>query len=331
MTAKLRKHITLFIPVLMLFLCGCFELDVEMTVFPDKSGEVDVSFVMNMAALQMFGEGMGEITPIAQAESEALAPGMPPDFAKEWKGIDWESAFTKDEGNRLHETGLGTFENIDNLSMGDGEISFRKLDNGNYEFLLAGEQEQGLGGLQGMEGSTLDGMEDMGAMMGPMVSGLSVKYTVILPGDIVETNADEYSGRRATWNFGLKHLTSAKGMDLKVICAPETDEAQKEMSGLAERVVTNRKRSEQLLASGLLSTSSSDFGFDPGGDLGGDSVWDGAQESIGVAGSDVYLRNGQVFKGARVVLWTREKLVFEINTGTLMTLPNEQVGAVVTL
>lgn len=211
---------------------GCVKVDQTLTLTANGSGTFDIRYGMSeqtiaqIEAMQQMGEGMGED---AKVEQEG-----PFDFdeaqvrekfnADKPEGVDLVAVSSEVvDGWKFMQVKL-RFDDLAALKktefFAESGLSLTRDKNGNYEL----SQRTGNGGGAGMPPPDEEGMgEAMAKQMAAMFAGMRIAITVVVPTDIVETNATEVAGRTAAWVFDVDKdptvLTKMDNTDLRVVFA----------------------------------------------------------------------------------------------------------------
>jgi hypothetical protein len=188
-------------------LAGCIKVDQTLTLNADGSGTLAMRYGMaeetlaQLRAMQQMagpgGEGlsMEQETPFdfdpeeLRAEFEADRPAgveltaLSSEVVNGWKFIDLEIAF--DDIRALKRTEL--FE--------DSRLAITQLRNGNFRVTQRGSGGADLSG--DAAGRAL--MPQMTAML----AGFRIVQSIVVPGEIIKTNASRVDGRRASWVFDI--------------------------------------------------------------------------------------------------------------------------------
>jgi hypothetical protein len=203
----MMRRFGLGLSVLVLLLAGCIKVDQTLTLNADGSGRLALRYGMSEQTLAQLkameqlaaqgGEGlsMEQDTPFEfdpEQVREDFAADKPDgvelvDVSSEvvdgWKYIDLEVAF--DDIRALKRTEL--FE--------DSELAIEPLANGDYRIMQRSGDEDLSGDAAGQE---------LMQQMAQLLAGFRIAQTLIVPGDIIETNAPEVDGRTATWVFDIE-------------------------------------------------------------------------------------------------------------------------------
>jgi hypothetical protein len=189
-----------------LALTGCIKVDQTLTLNADGSGTLALRYGMSeqtlaqlkameqMAAQAQDGLEVEQETPFefdpdqVRADFEADKPAgveltaLSSEVVDGWKFIDLTVSF--DDIRALKRTEL--FQ--------DSELGIERLNNGNYRITQRGGDDEMAG-----DGAGEQLMQQMTAML----AGFRIAQTVVVPGDILDTNATVVDGRRAAWVFDI--------------------------------------------------------------------------------------------------------------------------------
>lgn len=201
--------------VAVLALSGCIRLDQTLSLNKDGSGTFDVRYGMTeqtigqLEMMSKMAEQMGE-----QAEG---SDEMPFEFdeaavrekfaADKPEGVELVSVSTETLDGWKYVDMKMTFTDLNALSkteqFGDNDFSIAKGADGNYVISQRAASEEDMAGAGGAPGGDDAMAEGTMAQMAPMFAGLRMVTRVEVPGDIVETNATETEGRKASWVFDI--------------------------------------------------------------------------------------------------------------------------------
>ena len=201
---------------------GCVKVEQTLTLKADGSGvlairygmaEADLAQVESMARSQLAEEGLpaeSVVNPFEFDEAEVrkdfeayrelgvTLEQMRTEVVDGWKYLNMRMAFTT-------LAGLGQTE-----FLSDRQITLKKVGEGRYELVQ--------GAPPGAEAAE---MEVAPELMAEMMKGFRAELRVEVPGDIVETNADEQEPRRAAWVFDVdrdaKALQRAQRLAMRVV------------------------------------------------------------------------------------------------------------------
>lgn len=192
--------------VLTFILFGCLDYKEKMKLNSDLSGEMVFSVGINEQLLSLGGPNN---------ELEKFDENTIKENYSNKKGIRFISGRTySEEGNKWIEIKIA-FERIEDLIAATvdstqkgmiGEISITENAEGNYVFVRK------LFGSESLEDSTSE--EFSKDMMEMMFGNYKWKYELILPSEIITSNADqiEESTNTAKWTFSLSSVSTQKTM-----------------------------------------------------------------------------------------------------------------------
>lgn len=201
---------------------GCVKVEQTLTLKADGSGvlairygmaEADLVQVESLARSQLAEEGLpaeSVVNPFEFDEAEVrkdfeayrelgvTLEQVRTEVVDGWKYLSMRMAFTS-------LAGLGQTE-----FLSDRQITLKKVGEGRYELVQ--------GAPPGAEAAE---MEVAPELMADMMKGFRAELRVEVPGDIVETNADEQKPRQAVWVFDVdrdaKALQRAQRLAMRVI------------------------------------------------------------------------------------------------------------------
>jgi len=208
-------------------LTGCIHVEQILTLKPDGSGELHVTYGMSKDDIAQ----MQEMSKGAMAEegvSNDVAAASPFDFneadiredfkAYEEHGVTLNSVRTEESNNwKFVYLDIG-FKSLAGLSrtdfVSDRTISLAKTAEGRYVFRQAASGAQDKAAREGVDQESID------TMMAGMMKGFHATMTVRTPGKILKTNAGQSDEQSATWDFDLEKdpqaLQRAQKLDMQV-------------------------------------------------------------------------------------------------------------------
>lgn len=214
---------------------GCVKVDQTLTLEQDGSGTLAIRYGMSeqtiaqLEAMEQMSRSMGESVEVEdQGPFDFDEDKIRADFAADkpagvelvsvrsemldgWKYMNIDLRF--DDLAALKQTDL--FE--------DSRLTLTRNEDGNY--LLSQGTGSDVGGADDLGGDQEGGDESAAMMqqMAAMFAGMRIAMTVVVPGEIITTNATEVSGQTATWVFDVDEdpsvLTRLDDMDLEVVFA----------------------------------------------------------------------------------------------------------------
>jgi len=203
-----------------LALAGCIKVDQTVSINPDGSGTLDMVYGMSeqtiaqLEAMEQMAASMKQEGMEVEAESDS-----PLDFDE--AEVRKKFAEKKPEGVQLLDVSSESrdgwkymnvklaFDDLESLKntefFEDNELTITKNAEGNYVLVQKlGSEEMGMpaGPQAGSEGA--QGMDDKAMQaMATMLSGLRIAMTVAVPGEVIETNATQVEGNRASWVYDI--------------------------------------------------------------------------------------------------------------------------------
>jgi len=227
-----------------LILSGCIKVDQTISINPDGSGTLDMIYGMSeqtiaqMEAMEQMAAGMKEEGLEAESDSplDFDEAEVRKKFAEEKpEGVQLLDVSSESrEGWKYMKVKLA-FDDLDSLKntefFEDSELTLTRNAEGNY--VLAQKLGPDATGLPGSPAGSEDaqGMDEKAMQaMAAMFAGLRIAMTVAVPGEIIETNATQVEGNRASWVYDidkdpqilsklggqeeLRLVFSGKGLDL---------------------------------------------------------------------------------------------------------------------
>lgn len=205
---------------LLLVLPGCLQSEQTTRVAKDGSGKVSMRVVVETAKIKQLEEmmaGMG-----AQAGQgggnpmEDMEPGQLRKIAAESEHIKILKVETTENAAKTEATHIAEFEfdSLENLYASglvmNVNAKLQKLENGNYRFSMG--IDAGQEGMDEMLESpeAREQIDMMMAMFEPIVGTFSMKNTMALPTEVVDTNGDRSVAGQVTWTLGFKDMLKAE-------------------------------------------------------------------------------------------------------------------------
>jgi len=185
---------------------GCIKVDQTLTLDRDGSGSLDIRYGMSeqtiaqIKAMEQMSRNAGEGIKVEQEspfefdeatvrkEFEADKPqgvelvSVSSELVDGWKYIDLKLSF--DDLDALKKTEI--FKN--------SKLRLKRDDEGNYTLV-----QKSAGGSDVNAGDA-----PMQEQMAAMFAGLRIVNTVVVPGEIIKTNATSVDGQRASWVFDIE-------------------------------------------------------------------------------------------------------------------------------
>jgi hypothetical protein len=226
----------LVIAALALVLTGCIKLDQTLTLEKDGSGTLDVRYGMSEQAIaqlemmeqmsQSMGEGDGtgiEMDADTPFDFDFDEAQVREDFeSQDLEGVELISASSETvDGWRYMELKV-KFDSLGALMktefFEDSEMSLTKDAEGNYVLSQrsgdGGDTEDASSGDEEMQAQMLE-------QMSAMFAGMHIANRVVVPSEIVETNATEVDGRTAAWVFDIDEdpsvMTKLENLSMRVV------------------------------------------------------------------------------------------------------------------
>lgn len=202
-----------------LALAGCIKVDQTLTIEPDGSGTLDMTYGLSEQTLGQL-EAMEQMAADMKQQGADVESGSPLDFDE--AKIRKEFAEKGVEGVELLDVSSETrdgwkymrvkmaFDDLDSLNetelFEDSGFALAKNAQGNYVLTQKlGSGDTGMPGAQGQgePGQSPAEDEKMMQAMTAMMAGLRIALTVNAPGEIIESNAMQVEGKRASWVFDI--------------------------------------------------------------------------------------------------------------------------------
>jgi len=211
--------------LLLLLITGCIRVDQTLSLNADGSGRLHMRYGMaeqtiaQLEAMEQMSQGLGEGIEMQQQspfefDEEAVREQFEADkpagvelvsvsseVVDGWKYIDLTLEF--DDLRALKKTEL--FQ--------DSQLSISREDNGNYVL-----EQKSAGGEDVQTGDPR-----MQQQMAAMFAGLRIANSVVVPGEVIETNATAVNGNRVSWVFDIDKdpdvIAKLQDTDLRVVFA----------------------------------------------------------------------------------------------------------------
>jgi hypothetical protein len=227
------------IAAMVLLLAGCIKLDQTLTLNKDGSGTLDMRYGMAEQTIAQL-EAMERMSEQGTTEGIEVEEGSPFDFDE----AEVREQFEKDKPEGVELVSVASevvdgwkymqirvsFDDLDALKRTefyeDSDLSIRRNEDNNYVLLQkTGAEEAGVGDAPG-GGDPEDPMAAaMMEQMAAMFSGLRIATSVVVPSEILESNATSVDGNKATWVFDIDEdptiLSKLNSMDLRMVFAGE--------------------------------------------------------------------------------------------------------------
>ena len=190
---SLKLMLSCLVVPLFILVQGCLESENKLTVKKDGSGQLEVMYILG-EEIQEHGQAQkSKDSPITKPISDgmiATEENLREQFQGEGISIE-QSVFEKKEG-KLHVFYTVTFDSLKNLlntkAFQKGEVSFYRDKNNNLSFHL--------------ETASIRQDLEQKKMQGPF----SLEFTLILPGKILESNADQIEVNRLFWRYNQEKM-----------------------------------------------------------------------------------------------------------------------------
>lgn len=231
----MRRLLWLGIAGLALAVSGCIKIDQTLTLEKDGSGTLEIRYGMSeqamaqLEAMEQMGQAMSEG---AGGESE-IETDTPFDFdfdeaevredfeSQDIEGVELVSATSETADGWRYMNLEVTFDNLAALAktdfFDDNELSLTKDAEGNYVLSQRSDEDEiapDMGGDDAMQ-------EQMMQQMAAMFAGMRLANRVVVPTEIVETNATEVDGRTAAWVYDIDEdpavLTKLENLNMRVV------------------------------------------------------------------------------------------------------------------
>ncbi len=217
---------------------GCIKLDQTMTLNKDGSGELDIRYGMSeqaiaqLKAMEQMGDAMGE------GDGVGMEADTPFDFdfdeakvreefeAQAIDGVELLSATSETVDGWRYMTMKLSFESLAALKQtdffDDSELSLTQDAEGNYVLTQRPSDEDASAVGQDADVEMTDQMLQQ---MAAMFAGMRILNRVVVPTEIIETNATEIDGRTAAWIFDIDEnpavIKELEHLNMRVVFSSE--------------------------------------------------------------------------------------------------------------
>ncbi|MEA3638563.1 MAG: hypothetical protein VBE63_01305 [Lamprobacter sp.] len=215
-----------------LAMTGCIKVDQTLTLHQDGSGTLDMRYGMSEQAIAQVEamEKMGQAMQEGGGEGLDMEADRPFDLdfdenkvreefaAKGLEGVELVSATSETiDGWRYMEIKV-SFEHLAALKQTDyfdgSELSLSKDAEGNYVLTQRSTDHESSGEAEETDPQMLE-------QMAAMFAGMHIANRVVVPTEIVETNATEIDGRSAAWIYDIEQdptiLNQLQNFDMRVV------------------------------------------------------------------------------------------------------------------
>jgi hypothetical protein len=194
--------------LLPLLLAGCIKIDQTLTLAADGSG----TFAMRYGMAEQTIAQLQAMRRMAEQNEGAGGLGMAQKMPFEFEPEQVRAAFEADKPSGVELVDVSA-EVVDGWRFIDLTLSFDDIralkrteffDNSQFAIEPIGGRRYRItqrGGNQASAGS-LDG-DALAQQIAPMLAGFRAAHTLVVPGEITDTNAPSVDGRAATWVFDL--------------------------------------------------------------------------------------------------------------------------------
>jgi hypothetical protein len=205
-----------FLAGLLIWSAGCVQVEQTLTLEPEGSGTMQITFGVSEATAARMSEMARESG--LQTEAE----GFPSTFSEkdirqdfkdyEKYGVILQSVKIESKNGWKYQHLEVHFESLDGLAqtplMSDHEISLRRTAEGHYEFLQTATEMMPPDATQSVQ-------------MQEMMKGFKAALRIRTPGAILESNAPEHSEREAAWVFDLdkdpEAIKKAENVTIRIV------------------------------------------------------------------------------------------------------------------
>jgi hypothetical protein len=217
---------------------GCIKIDQTMSLNNDGSGELDIRYGMSeqaiaqLKAMEQMGAAMGD------GEGVAMEADTPFDFdfdeakvreefeAQAIEGVELLSATSETlDGWRYMRMKL-RFDSLSALKQTDffdeSELSLTRDADGHYVLTQRASDQEATEAVAAADDEMTD---EMLQQMATMFAGMRIANRVVVPTEIIETNATEVEGRTAAWVYDIdknpKVMKELEQLNMRVVFSGE--------------------------------------------------------------------------------------------------------------
>lgn len=233
------RHLALFmLLIIAIAISGCIKIDQTMTLNPDGSGELDIRYGMSeqaiaqLKAMEQMGAAMGD------GEGVEMEADTPFDFdfdetkvreefeAQGIEGVELLSATAETlDGWRYMQMRL-RFDSLSALEQTDffdeSQVSLTRDADGNYVLTQRAGDEDATPAVADADEEMTD---EMLQQVAAMFAGMRIASRVVVPSEIIETNATEVDDRTAAWVFDIDQnptiIKELQDLDMRVVFSGE--------------------------------------------------------------------------------------------------------------
>ncbi len=219
-------------------LTGCFKIDQTLTLNNDGSGVLEMRYGMSeqaiaqLEAMEKMAEAMGE----DEGEAMTMDADTPFDMsfdeaqvreefeAKELDGVELLSATSETVDGWRYMQLIIRFDHLAALNqtefLEDNPLSLTQNADGHYVLTQGDDQA-------GANGDDIDSELEaqMLQQMAAMFAGLRIASRVVVPTEIIDTDATEVDGRTAAWIYDIEEnpnvLTELRNIRMRVVFSSE--------------------------------------------------------------------------------------------------------------
>lgn len=241
---RVRVILYLGLGLSVLVLSGCMNVEGRYYIYPDSSGKVKVTFVMDPTKMMGMAGGM----------MKGMMPG----------GMPGGTAGAQDPMKELEKLGIaGVSEMTTTMTIYYTDI--HKLKGEGFKELIW-QKEKGLYHLKMVSDLTkfqeqfapkipegASEVQKQSIQMGRMVqmqmlTGIKMSFVLVMPGEIVKSNG-KFKGREATWELTVKELMEKKELTFEAFSKPSSPKAESEFKKFKQELAeASRKFKEATSA-----------------------------------------------------------------------------------
>lgn len=183
--------------------CGCFKFEQDMTINDDGSADATIHYAMSEQTIAQL-EAMKQGNPNAQQGPSFDEAKIKEQFEKQKaQGVELKSVKVESKDGwkhvtvAVHSKSVGAAARAASQQGQDNkEMPFSLLKKGdNYELCMGGGDKAGGMG----DAANPEQKAQQQKMMKGMMAGMRMSIKLTVPGEVVETNAHEKSGKTVSW------------------------------------------------------------------------------------------------------------------------------------
>jgi len=213
--SRAKPFIPFLVLVLVLLAAGCGTADINLHTIVHSSGEVTQE--VNIKATGLMAEAFKEST-ADLSEAEAAGWQISKEETKDSISLKMSKRFSRREAEAMTiPLGMGTTSDEPSDGTTKPTMRFDVQDSFFYrDYSLSIKLPPSETRAPSEDGGKEEDLAEMSdEMLKALEEAFSFSWTVTLPGEITETNADERSGNSATWKLGFSSMNQSQEFMIK--------------------------------------------------------------------------------------------------------------------